>query len=93
MYNIMGCRAQSKTKKQQLLSDLKDTWTDIAAARYIEERKRDIGNGSAKRQGLRPIIQEVQLDCFHETKQRIKLSKTTVKAWINGRPSIKEFNC
>ena len=83
----MGRRALSKTKVQQIESELVEQYTSIAVIRYKHEIQT-----KKKPRGARTICREVQADCFRETKKTIQISKTTVLAHANGWESIREFN-
>lgn len=79
--------AISKSEKKQASSEFQDKWIDIAATRYSEGQD----NGGTKR-GIRKVCKEVAEECFHQTKMRVNLPKTTVIEWAKRRVSIRDFN-
>ena len=83
----MARRALSKTRKQQQDSELIQKYTSIAAIRY-----NDLRSTLKKPPGAEMICREVEAQCFAETKNKIKLSGTTVRARADGRESIRDFN-
>ena len=83
----MPRRALSKTKTKQIDSKLLDKYIKIAAERYNHERATE-----KKPRGLRKICEEVEAECFRDTKKEIKLDKMTVSRRAKGRQNIREFN-
>ncbi|KAI0072521.1 hypothetical protein K474DRAFT_1556872, partial [Panus rudis PR-1116 ss-1] len=75
-------------KKQQILSELKETWIQIAVQRYREEQEK----GRSKRKGLRTICSKAKQECYEQTRQVITIDKQTVKRRADGGMSIQESN-
>ncbi|KAJ2920001.1 hypothetical protein MD484_g405, partial [Candolleomyces efflorescens] len=87
----MPRKAQSKTKKAQLVSELQAELYARAVTRYQAEQNRVLGYGET-RKGLRVVRDEVEKEHFERTKQKVSLDHVTLWRLVNGGVSIQAFH-
>src|ERR1700676_175085 len=78
---MVGC-PKSNTKKLQAAPTIKDGLYVRAVALYQHEQQRE--ENGRKKMSLRKVCEEIQHQCWVESKKEVKLDYSTVRRLANG---------